>query len=1054
MMPRYSELSYANMKIDLESVMLRKILVFVFVLLCVPVLALAQEDLTQTYTSDDGSLTLRYPAGWTAAGFGPVIIAANDESLLDAPGFDNIPSGSVFAFVTFGPWNEINESNEIQPGSSAMEVVELFINDPDAPELLFGPEPLFSDMDGAYAIGTQNGTDLLVAILVIDDTSGIFMIGGTAAGEMDTQRDTFIAMANSITAEGSGGGEAVAADSAPSIGPGAAPTTDATVVWHTQQPWSFEGFGSLGPVAVAADGTIYVADGSNGVHMLDASGNVTGTISSDNLGDIIDIAIAPDGTLWGADRNAGLIFSFDATGAMLSSFGQRGDGPGQFSGQSPEFFDIGPDGSIYVFDAPGGVGRFQVFDTQGNLLNEIPTDPNGLDRMSLSVNFAIGPDGAIFASDVIGGIMVYAPGGELAIEVFGAPDLEFVRPNGIDVASNGNVYVVSGEGLRVVNLLGEPITQFGMRQPLTTDGSAMPPQMPGEFSQVGGIGVAPNGDAIIADTNSAHSQVIRISVGGGSAAPETASADAATQGEPTPTATGDAPVVVPTMATEEPIAVPTQAPADAPAASGPPPVTGTAPVVWQQIREIGTAEGMFGGLGSLAVGPDDTIYVADGFNGIRVLDGDGNVTGLLDPEGVTAVEGVAMGADGTLWAINSFDGLVYNFSTDGTLITEFGGKGPGPGEFGNFSPTSFDVGPDGNLYVFDSQQGDSGEVGRIQVFDAQGNFLSEFPTDPNGEGVREGGVNIAVSPDGRIFVADFFGPTAIFDAQGNLTGDAILEDTLDFSSAQDIAFSSDGSVYVATNSGLYVLDSTLAVTAQFGARQDTSDTPPMAPGEFIKVEGIGVTSDGDVVIADSNSSYSQVIRITPSAIPSGTETAAAGDTTAASGDTGGGSLADALQNSDELPGADAPGSIRQWATTIFATSEYTDFDWNAMQASGAPDTLDCGDYVTAWASAEPGTQDLVTAIYAQPVIPTQVNVYITYNPGSIQSVTLVPTDGSLPIEIPNSNNPIGNTPCPGVFTVNITGVTAPVNGVILYLDQGPVDHWTEIDAIELVGNAP
>jgi hypothetical protein len=53
--------------------MLRKILVFVLVLLCVPVLALAQEDLTETYTSDDGSRTLRYPAGWTAAGFGPVI---------------------------------------------------------------------------------------------------------------------------------------------------------------------------------------------------------------------------------------------------------------------------------------------------------------------------------------------------------------------------------------------------------------------------------------------------------------------------------------------------------------------------------------------------------------------------------------------------------------------------------------------------------------------------------------------------------------------------------------------------------------------------------------------------------------------------------------------------------------------------------------------------------------------------------------------------------------------------------------------------------------------
>jgi hypothetical protein len=284
-------------------------------------------------------------------------------------------------------------------------------------------------------------------------------------------------------------------------------------------------------------------------------------------------------------------------------------------------------------------------------------------------------------------------------------------------------------------------------------------------------------------------------------------------------------------------------------------------------------------------------------------------------------------------------------------------------------------------------------------------------------------------------------------------------------------------VYLATNQGLYVLNSDLTPAAQFGERQDNSENSAQMPGVFRKVNGIGVMSNGDVVIADTNSYFSQVIRISPADIAASTETAAippppsdapppavdapvpTADTSAASGDTGGGSggsLADALQSGD-APSADdgsKGGALPQWATMLVATSEYTDRDWSMAQATGAPDTFECGDFVTSWASAEPASQEVLTFFYAQAVIPTQVNVHQTYNPGSIIQVVVVPADGTQPIVLPNSADPIGNTPCPGVFTVNITGVTVPVNAVVVYLDQGPEDHWTEIDAVELVGNAP
>jgi hypothetical protein len=150
----------------------------------------------------------------------------------------------------------------------------------------------------------------------------------------------------------------------------------------------------------------------------------------------------------------------------------------------------------------------------------------------------------------------------------------------------------------------------------------------------------------------------------------------------------------------------------------------------------------------------------------------------------------------------------------------------------------------------------------------------------------------------------------------------------------------------------------------------------------------------------------------------------------------------------------ASGEIRQWAASAEASSQYGDDNWSASQATGEPDTLECGDYYTAWASELATERATLTVTFEQPVLATEVNVVQTFNPGSIVLVTLITEDGGE-IDVPSSTDEPGNTPCPGTFTLDVTGVSEePVISVRIEVDQKALASWNEIDAVELVGTLP
>jgi hypothetical protein len=142
--------------------------------------------------------------------------------------------------------------------------------------------------------------------------------------------------------------------------------------------------------------------------------------------------------------------------------------------------------------------------------------------------------------------------------------------------------------------------------------------------------------------------------------------------------------------------------------------------------------------------------------------------------------------------------------------------------------------------------------------------------------------------------------------------------------------------------------------------------------------------------------------------------------------------------------------IAQWAVDATASSEYGNPDWAAFQATGAPDTDECGDYVTAWASATAGTEEWLELTYATPVYPLEINIYQTYTPDQVVRVELIDTEGNYH-EVYTAEPVDMGDDCPYVLTVLVDEGEYQAVGVRITVDQSVIGSWNEIDAVELVG---
>jgi DNA-binding beta-propeller fold protein YncE len=164
-------------------------------------------------------------------------------------------------------------------------------------------------------------------------------------------------------------------------------------------------------------------------------------------------------------------------------------------------------------------------------------------------------------------------------------------------------------------------------------------------------------------------------------------------------------------------------------------------------------EAHFGWINGVVIDDDDRLFVSDGkmhrvivFNKKREVDG--QVTeGLQDP--------VGLAIDTTnrfLYVVDTQQDQVLVYDADTLKLLRrigTGGKNhflTSPGDFG--APQGVAVDKDGNVFVTDTMNN------RVEIFDADGNFISLFGKHGDGPGYLARPKGIAVDGDGHIWVAD------------------------------------------------------------------------------------------------------------------------------------------------------------------------------------------------------------------------------------------------------------------------------------------------------------
>jgi len=119
-----------------------------------------------------------------------------------------------------------------------------------------------------------------------------------------------------------------------------------------------------------------------------------------------------------------------------------------------------------------------------------------------------------------------------------------------------------------------------------------------------------------------------------------------------------------------------------------------------QVTMTSESPGTFFFPNGLAVADDGRVYVADGDNRrVQVFDEKGEFKQFIDTSGVP--RGLAIDAKQRLYVVDALAHTVDIYDLDGKRLTAFGMRGFGPGQF-NY-PNDVAIGPDGRIYVTDRE---------------------------------------------------------------------------------------------------------------------------------------------------------------------------------------------------------------------------------------------------------------------------------------------------------------------------------------------------------------
>jgi DNA-binding beta-propeller fold protein YncE len=177
----------------------------------------------------------------------------------------------------------------------------------------------------------------------------------------------------------------------------------------------------------------------------------------------------------------------------------------------------------------------------------------------------------------------------------------------------------------------------------------------------------------------------------------------------------------------------------------------------------------FKALIGLAIDDADRLFVTDsGLQRVFVFDANHKFSATFGSGQLVRPSGVAVDNKNRLLYVTDVlknNVAVYDLDTFKYVRTVGGPPqkvgDDSPGTFAR--PTNIAVGPNGDVYVSDTLNA------RIQIFDADGNFLSMFGKPGDGPGDLARPKGIALDPDGHIWIADADqNRVKVFDREGRL----------------------------------------------------------------------------------------------------------------------------------------------------------------------------------------------------------------------------------------------------------------------------------------------
>lgn len=540
------------------------------------------------------------------------------------------------------------------------------------------------------------------------------------------------------------------------------------------------------------------------------------------------VALDARSNIYVADTGNDRIMKLSPSGQMLTSWGGKGSGQGQFTW--PTDVAVNRQGDVYVLDA-GSNNRVQEFSSSGQPLAQWGSFGSGPGQFKDPAGLTLDHSGNVYVIEHFSDrIQKFSPSGRPlgSWGSYGSRPGQFIAPQGIALDAGGNMYVADSDNNRIQKLSpgGKPLAEWG------TKGAK-----PGQFNQPARLAVDAQGFIYV--TDSGNNRIVKLSPSGKTVATwGRQGVEENAYYTPFGIVPGPHGTLYVTEEGNNRIKI----------------ISSKNGSVLEQFGLFGTVPQILGRATGVTVDRQGTVYVTDEGNGrLQIRSQDGSVLAVLGRRGV------ATGTQGAALALGQFSspervavdslGYIYVADTANDRIQVLSTNGPIAAWGGwHVANPSFDI-PNGltvdrqdNVYVADSGNN------RIVKLSPQGTVLATFGTKGTAPGQFDFPTAVAVDAAGNMYVVDTMNnriqklsPDGAPLAQVGVLG---YYEPGQFDVPSGIAVDSQGNVYVAdeNNDRIQKLSSDLQPVAVWGSS---------GSGEFRGPEDVAVDGQGNVYVADT-----------------------------------------------------------------------------------------------------------------------------------------------------------------------------------------------------------